>query len=196
MITNLLSDSQSSEFAYATNMTAIDVQQASTVIVAPVITVTTPASGAFTAATSDICTKTAHGMKTGLKVQVSNSGGALPAGLAALTDYWVIYLSANTFSLASSLANAIAGTAVDITDTGTGTHTVAPIAISGGKFLLQGSMDNSNFADVQELFAYVSETNNFGLKAENPGWKYIRARYELTSGQISVVQTSLVKGLI
>jgi len=77
----------------------------------------------FTAATTDICTAAAHGYLTGDQVQVS-SATTLPAGLAAATYYYVIKLTADTFKLANSLANAVAGTAVDITDTGTGTHTI------------------------------------------------------------------------
>ena len=48
----------------------------------------------------------------------------LPAGLSLATDYYLIYQSATTFKIASSLANALAGTAINITDTGTGVHTV------------------------------------------------------------------------
>jgi len=77
----------------------------------------------FTAATTDVCTATAHGLLTGDQVQVA-SATTLPAGLSAATYYYVIKLTADTFKLASSLANAVAGTAVDITDTGTGTHTI------------------------------------------------------------------------
>src|SRR5262245_47554038 len=56
-------------------------------------------------------TKTNHGLQTGDgPVQVSNAGGGLPAGLTAATDYWVIRTGANTFKLATSLANALAGT--------------------------------------------------------------------------------------
>jgi|GEM_PF-1451747 len=77
----------------------------------------------FTAATTDICTAAAHGYLTGDQVQVS-SATTLPAGLSAATYYYVIKLTADTFKLASSLANSLAGTAVDITDTGTGVHTV------------------------------------------------------------------------
>jgi hypothetical protein len=80
-------------------------------------------SGTFTAATTDICTKTAHGFQTGDRVRVSSTT-TLPAGLAANTTYYVIRLTADTFKLASSDANATAGTAVDITDTGSGTHSV------------------------------------------------------------------------
>lgn len=60
---------------------------------------------------------------TGTEVTFSSTT-TLPAGLAASTTYYLIYQSATTFKVASSLANAYAGTAIDITDTGTGTHTV------------------------------------------------------------------------
>lgn len=80
----------------------------------------------FTAdSTTDHLTATAHGLNTGDgPVQVSNSGGALPAGLAAATNYWVIKIDANTFELATSLSNALAGTQIDITSNGTGTQTL------------------------------------------------------------------------
>jgi hypothetical protein len=85
----------------------------------------------FTAvAATDICTATAHGLVTGSGIQVANSGGALPAGLAATTTYFAIVIDANTFKLATSLANALAGTAIDITTNGTGTQTFLPIALT------------------------------------------------------------------
>lgn len=80
----------------------------------------------FTAATTDICTATAHGLLTGDQVQVS-SATTLPAGLSAATYYYVEKIDANTFYLHSTLAGAVASdsaTQVNITDTGTGTHTV------------------------------------------------------------------------
>jgi len=81
----------------------------------------------FTAdSTTDQLTKTAHGLQTGDgPVRTSNSGGALPGGLTAGTDYWVIKIDANSFKLAiSSDANAFAGIAIDITSNGTGTQTL------------------------------------------------------------------------
>lgn len=51
------------------------------------------------------------------------AGGATElAGGASGTSYYVIRLTADTFSLATSKANALAGTAVAIADAGTGTH--------------------------------------------------------------------------
>jgi len=60
---------------------------------------------------------------TGTRVRLTTTT-TLPAPLATATDYYVIRVSDTTFKLATSYANAIAGTAIDITTTGTGTHTI------------------------------------------------------------------------
>lgn len=60
---------------------------------------------------------------TGTRVRLTTTT-TLPAPLATDTDYYVIRVSDTTFKLATSYANAIAGTAIDITTTGTGTHTI------------------------------------------------------------------------
>ena len=73
---------------------------------------------------TDLVTATSHGFSTAETVTVSNTGGALPSPLAAATTYYVIRISADTFKLATSYANAIAGTAIDITTTGTGTNSL------------------------------------------------------------------------
>ncbi len=77
----------------------------------------------FTANTNDQLTATSHGLATGDgPVRVWNIAGGLPAPLAKDTDYWAINVDANTFYLATSQANALLGTRIDITTTGTGTH--------------------------------------------------------------------------
>jgi hypothetical protein len=48
----------------------------------------------------------------------------LPTGLSLNTDYWLVRVSATTARVATSLANAIAGTVIAFTDAGTGTHTL------------------------------------------------------------------------
>lgn len=58
------------------------------------------------------------------KVRFRNSGGALPTGLVAGTDYWTIRVSATTSRFATSYANAIAGTAITYTDGGSGTNVI------------------------------------------------------------------------
>jgi hypothetical protein len=64
--------------------------------------------------------------------------GTLPAGLATGTQYYVIAVNATTtFKLATNFANARAGTAIDIADAGTGTHTIhavcGSVSINGGR---------------------------------------------------------------
>lgn len=83
----------------------------------------------FTAGVDDILTYTSttslpSNLLTGTRVRVSTTT-TLPAGLAAATDYYLIRLSNTTCSLATTYANAVAGTAIDITSTGTGTHTIS-----------------------------------------------------------------------
>lgn len=86
-------------------------------------------SDTFTAdAGTDICTYTStanipSNILTGTRVRLTSSGTP-PAGLATATDYYVIKVSDTTFKLATSYANSIAGTAIDITSAGTGTHTI------------------------------------------------------------------------
>lgn len=60
---------------------------------------------------------------TGTRVRVSTTT-TLPAPLAAATDYYLTRLSDSTFELSTSYANLVAGTYIDFTTTGTGTHTI------------------------------------------------------------------------
>ena len=61
---------------------------------------------------------------TGTRVRVSSTT-TLPSPLAGATDYYLIRVTDSTYKLATSYANAIAGTAIDITTTGSGTHTLS-----------------------------------------------------------------------
>lgn len=74
-------------------------------------------------ASGDVLTSAGHGLATGALVRVSTSG-TLPSGLSAATDYWVIRADADTFELATSRADAEAGTQVTLSSAGSGTHTV------------------------------------------------------------------------
>lgn len=74
-------------------------------------------------ASPGVVTKTAHGLAAGQKVYFTTTG-ALPTGLVANTLYFVIWSSANTFALASTFANAVAGTAITTSGSQSGTHTL------------------------------------------------------------------------
>lgn len=58
-------------------------------------------------------------------VTVANSGGALPTGISASTNYWIIRISGTTYYMATSRGAAMAGTNLEISSDGTGTNTVS-----------------------------------------------------------------------
>lgn len=66
--------------------------------------------------------------------------GTLPAGLSTATTYFVIPGgTATTYQLATTLANAIAGTEIDITDAGSGTHTLTTVNLGIPQFFAYDS---------------------------------------------------------
>lgn len=86
----------------------------------------------ITIASPGVITWTAHGLALGNSVTFTTSG-ALPTGLTASTLYWVIPIDANTFSVATTPANAIAGTAIVTTGSQSGTQTATgPKALTTG----------------------------------------------------------------
>jgi hypothetical protein len=86
---------------------------------------------------------TAHGFVTGLKVALS--GTNLPTGLSA-TNYWVIVIDADTISVATSLANAVAGTKVSITGAGTTADAAfTPASLGSSTVGVKASLDGTNF---------------------------------------------------
>jgi hypothetical protein len=96
---------------------------------ADAITNTLGQSDTFTAdASTDIITFTStanipSNLLTGTRCRLTTTT-TLPAGLATATDYYYIRVTDSTGKFATSYANAIAGTAINITDAGTGTHTM------------------------------------------------------------------------
>lgn len=83
----------------------------------------TNATVTLTIAAPCVVTYTAHGMNTGCGVYLTTTG-ALPTGLTASTAYYIVKIDANTFNLATSVANAFAGTKITTTGTQSGTHTL------------------------------------------------------------------------
>ena len=88
-----------------------------------------------------------HGFETGLKGQFTTSCADLPSGLCLATDYFVIDIDDCTYKVASSRANAVAGTAVAIADAGTGTHTFTPTCAdcTSGTVTVRYSVDDVTY---------------------------------------------------
>lgn len=83
----------------------------------------------FTFASTDVNTSTDQiavtansELITGRKIQLTTTG-TLPTGLSLATDYYIIVIDTTHIKLATSLANSVAGTNIDITGAGSGTNT-------------------------------------------------------------------------
>lgn len=79
----------------------------------------------ITIAAPGVITDTAHGITGACPVVFTNSGGGLPTGITSGTVYYVVpsSITANTYTLATTVANALAGTQITTTGTSTGTQT-------------------------------------------------------------------------
>lgn len=87
----------------------------------------------ITIASPGVVSLTAHGLVTGDPVYF-NTSGALPTGLAANTIYYAVYVSADTFSLATTFANANAGTKINTSGSQSGVHSLryCPFGLGDG----------------------------------------------------------------
>lgn len=147
----------------------------------------------FTATQMDGTSTFSHGWNTGfgpLQVKAWN-GGVLPGGVTAGTNYWFIRVSSTTFKLATSLANAEAGTAVNITSNGSGgryigiSRTLANIqnvydeidlvlsrypTIDGFFFdELKNDGDADDITWITSVYNYVKSLNPDLIVVQNPG---------------------------
>jgi len=178
----------------------ISMDNISTISVQSVIDVNTPAPFDFVDADVSVAnntiTETAHGLPTGLKGQLTTTG-VLPGGLSLATDYFVIVVDVDTIKLATTLANALAGTAVDITSAaGGGTHTWTSTAIAGAtiSYQMTNKTDSSDTAsdvatdwtDIEDATAITADATNWYRKV-GPEWNWFRIKATLTAGSMTIV---------
>lgn len=138
--------------------------------------------------TDNIIPIAAHGYITGTKIALTTTG-SLPAGLSA-TNYWVIKVTAGTLKLATSLANAVAGTAVDITGDGSGVLT--PTAAGSNTFKLQKSNvnDTTSWIDITDMSVTIATSaTNTMFEVALPKYRYMRLIYTASAGQINLAVT-------
>lgn len=113
-------------------------------------------------AATNIIAPGAHGLITGDKVQLTTTG-TLPKGLSLLTDYWAIFVTATSFKLAASAADASAGTAVNIIED---THTLTPTTVTNKTFA------SSDITLVTDIIAVAAHGYVDGQKVQmtTTGW--------------------------
>lgn len=158
--------------------------------------------------TTDTFTSTAHGYYTGLKGQFTTSS-ALPTGLSLATNYYIIVTGADTFQVASSLANALAAVPVpvDITAVGTGNQTFTPVSVSGCSYKLQKSSSynpvtaTGNFIDLVSgetnsvVTNNISATSNTSASAKQLYATYAKILFAISAGSVQIKVYGSSKGL-
>lgn len=134
---------------------------------------------------TDQITVVAHGYTTGVKGQFTTTG-TLPGGISAATDYWIIRIDNDTFSVAVSLAAAEAGTVLLINSVGTGTHTFTPTAFGGAVLKLQSSNDGTNFVDLPSCQITLSGAGTSIFNVVEPAYRHLRFAYVPGAGSIDL----------
>ena len=138
--------------------------------------------------TNNYITIAAHPYVTGTKAALTTTT-TLPTGLSA-TNYWIVKINANTIGLSTSLALATAGTLVDITGDGVGTHTLTCTTAAGNVFKAQKSNDGVTYTDISSM-TVTSDTATLSTWFEiaNPTYKYMKLLYTPAAGQASLTTT-------
>jgi hypothetical protein len=160
-----------------------------------------PSSGVDTSA--DTLTLANHGLWTGVKGQFTTSG-SLPTGISAVTDYWIVKVDSSTVKIATSLANALAGTVVNITAAGTGDQTFTPTTFANGALAYQrtnvlasGSNDISSTAadweDIDTATTITADATEWFTKI-GPEYLGLRVRGTCTDGAMQLTIYALCRG--
>ncbi len=128
-------------------------------------------------ATDDKLDITSHGFSNDDRIMVTSSSQDLPAGLDSATVYYVINATTNDFEL--SLTSS--GSAVELTDNGTGTHTAKQVTeitlandgeYESGKNILTGSVDISGQSSGTSIKYIIVTANNkdLNIHGTSPAW--------------------------
>ncbi len=179
--------------------TVYDIRNFDSVCYQVVYTDATPGAKTFVAANvtvnpANTITITAHGFNTGLKVALT--GTNLPTGLSA-TNYWVIVVDADTISLASSLLNAVAGTAVHITGAGTTSDAaLTPASLSMVFKLQQGNILGGTYYDVSGDTVTITGTGSVFWEITEPAAAYHNFLLTPTTGAVTIAVTVCARSIV
>lgn len=160
---------------------------------------TTPGTATAVDPDNNQVTAVGHGFTTGMKITELTTTGTLPAGLATSTVYYAIVVDSDTLSFATSQANAAAGTAVNITDYGAGTHTIVVETTIAGAVKLQKNNEPAGedpvWFDITSSSQSFTGTDTKNWAAADIAFRELRAVATVTSGTVTVSVRLNAKGL-
>lgn len=136
-----------------------------------------------------------HGYETGQVVRVTISAGALPAPLAAAVDYFVIRVDAGSFMLAASLADALAGSEIDLLDAGTVSESVTfTMQTNVGSMIIEYTTDEivvpGSAWVALETINLVTASSPVQTRIPVNYYNNIRARLAVTKGALSAIKVT------
>lgn len=134
-------------------------------------------ASAVTAGT-DTVTVTSHGLKTGDGPIYIITNTTLPGGITASSgnplrsaELWAVVVDANNFKIATSFANALAGTVVDITDAGAGVISLSGPRPYSAIYVDHGCDDiritHNTVVHMTEKTLYAGDGNNGAIAIVN-----------------------------
>lgn len=130
--------------------------------------------------TNDTVDITTHSYGTGLAVLYTTSPATSGiGGLVNGTTYYVVKMSYDQIKLATSKANATAGTVIDLTSqTGNGTYTLTPSPRTDNPaFKWQVSNDSSSWFDLNVTSVTITATSVTGWDFGALAYKYLRLAF-------------------
>ena len=135
--------------------------------------------------TTEILTVSGHGFSTGESVvykEPTTTGSSAVGGLSEGTTYYVIKVDTNTIKLATNSANATAGTAINLTATGSGTSILQKHVglVVGYKFEFE----------VEFPTIYIQQAAEGKVKSETRGSLVIH-RINFSFGSVGLIDTTL-----
>lgn len=187
--------------ALSQSTSAIKLDHLAVADVMAIITAANPSNKAFASADVSAAANSiaiaAHGLLTGTKATLTTDD-TLPGGLAVLTDYYVINFTTGSIKLATSQANALAGTPIDITNAGTGNHVVVITTTIAGTVTLQKNDEPADETAVwKDIAAGTAFTGTITLNwpLVDIGYRELRAVVAVTSGTVTAAVRVNAKGV-
>jgi hypothetical protein len=137
-------------------------------------------SASIVSVANNTITYNSHRFITGQRVTYNTTGTTI-TGLTAATVYFIIKEDQNTIKLATTYANAINNTAIDLTGLGTGTTHTINVAFDGVNTKFKATYDNGTKAQItraaqltlsvngviQQPQDTTSPTNGFGIDLDS-----------------------------
>ena len=135
----------------------------------------------------DVFHHPAHGYVTGLVGQMSTDD-TLPTPLMTLTDYYIIVIDPDNFSLAATRQDAFDGIAITLSDSGVGNQTFTPTADSGTLALYE-SVDGMNYVAVSGLTVTITMPGSVLWKVSPVYSRFYKLLLSTTAGAMDVTTT-------